>query len=292
MYIKTISYLKIEYIKLKMASTPKSDTYIALENEIKEIEKKIKSNRSDISKAQKEKAQIEERLSSYLDLEEKLSDELNNKRLIFSKIKAERAIQKDFNKQLKDRDNEIEKLKKDYEKRLTNKEKEIEKIRDEYEKRLQNKDKELEKINDSLQVKQNLIKQTRDAHAMAECPNSGIYLLRLDATDKLKTKFRMPDNVISKNTYVYKYGRSNDVYSRKEQHNQSLGKYIDKELELIHSKLVSHYDCPAAETKVKKFLQDKECYFISESLDGTKHKELVCINNKLIEEIKTFYNAL
>jgi predicted nucleic acid-binding Zn-ribbon protein len=275
-----------------MASTPKSDKYIALENEIKDIEKKIKSNRSDINKAQKEKAQIEEKLSGYLDLEETLSDELNNKRLEFSKMKAERVIMKDFGKQIKDKDIEIEKMKKDYEKRLLSKEKDIERIRDEYEKRLQNKDKEIDKINDALQTKQNLIKQTRDAHAMAECPNSGIYLLRLETTEKLKTKFRIPDNLISKNTYVYKYGRSNDVNSRKEQHNQSLGKYIEKDLELIHSKLVSHYDCSTAETKVKKFLQDKDCYFISESLDGTKHKELVCINNKMIDEIKTFYNTL
>lgn len=275
-----------------MASTPKSDKYIALENEIKDIEKKIKSNRSDINKAQKEKAQIEEKLSGYLDLEETLSDELNNKRLEFSKMKAERVIMKDFGKQIKDKDAELEKIKKDYEKRLLSKEKDIERIRDEYEKRLQNKDKEIDKINDALQTKQNLIKQTRDAHAMAECPNSGIYLLRLETTEKLKTKFRIPDNLISKNTYVYKYGRSNDVYSRKEQHNQSLGKYIEKDLELIHSKLVSHYDCSTAETKVKKFLQEKDCYFISESLDGTKHKELVCINNKLLDEIKAFYNIL
>jgi len=275
-----------------MASTPKSDKYIALENEIKDIEKKIKSNRSDINKAQKEKAQIEDKLSGYLDLEENLSDELNNKRLEFSKMKAERVIMKDFGKQIKDKDVELEKIKKDYEKRLLSKEKDIERIRDEYEKRLQNKDKEIDKINDALQTKQNLIKQTRDAHAMAECPNSGIYLLRLETTEKLKTKFRIPDNLISKNTYVYKYGRSNDVYSRKEQHNQNLGKYIEKDLELIHSKLVSHYDCSSAETKVKKFLQEKDCYFISESLDGTKHKELVCINNKLLEEIKTFYNTL
>lgn len=279
-------------MNLKMASTPKSDKYIALENEIKDIEKKIKSNRSDINKAQKEKAQIEEKLSSYLDLEETLSDELNNKRLEFSKMKAERTIMKDFNKQIKDKDVELEKIKKDYEKRLLSKEKDIERIRDEYEKRLQNKDKEIDKINDALQTKQNLIKQTRDAHAMAECPNSGIYLLRLETTEKLKTKFRIPDNLISKNTCIYKYGRSNDVYSRKEQHNQSLGKYIEKDLELIHSKLVSHYDCSTAETKVKKFLQEKDCYFITESLDGTKHKELVCINNKMIEEIKTFYNTL
>jgi predicted nucleic acid-binding Zn-ribbon protein len=275
-----------------MASTPKSDKYIALENEIKDIEKKIKSNRSDINKAQKEKAQIEEKLSGYLDLEETLSDELNNKRLEFSKMKAERVIMKDFGKQIKDKDVELEKIKRDYEKRLLSKEKDIERIRDEYEKRLQNKDKEIDKINDALQTKQNLIKQTRDAHAMAECPNSGIYLLRLETTEKLKTKFRIPDNLISKNTYVYKYGRSNDVNSRKEQHNQSLGKYIEKDLELIHSKLVSHYDCSTAETKVKKFLQEKDCYFISESLDGTKHKELVCINNKMIDEIKMFYNTL
>jgi hypothetical protein len=275
-----------------MASTPKSDKYIALENEIKEIEKKIKSNRSDINKAQKEKAQIEERLSNYLDLEETISDELNNKRLIFSKMKAERTIQKEFNKQIKDKDNELEKIKKDYEKRLIGKEKEIERIREDYEKKLQNKEKEMEKISDTLQIKQTLIKQTRDAHAMAECPNSGIYLLRLDTVEKLKTKFLIPDKIISKNTYVYKYGRSNDVNSRKEQHNQSLGKFIEKDLELVHSKLVSHYDCSSAETKVKKFLQDKECYFISESSDGTKHKELVCINNKMIDEIKTYYNTL
>lgn len=277
-----------------MASTPpKEDSkYASLKNELKELERKIKGCRNDITKAQKEKALIEERLDASLKLEESLSEELNNKRLEFSKMKAEKIIYKEFQSQLKEKDNEADKIKQGYEKKLANKDKEIEKIKEEYEKKLANKDKEIEKINETLQNKQNLIKQTRDAHAMAECPNSGIYLLRLDTSEKLKDKFKIPLTIVSHNNVVYKYGRSNDVHSRKEQHNQSLGKYIGKDLELIHSKLVSHYDCASAETKVKKFLMDKECYFIAESVDGTKHKELVCINNKMLDEIKSFYNTL
>jgi DNA repair exonuclease SbcCD ATPase subunit len=271
-----------------MATTPKTDKYITLENELKDLERKIKGCRSDIKKAQKEKAQIEERLDTSLNLEETLSEELNTKRLEFSKMKAEKIYQKDIQKQTKEWDSEMDKLKQGYEKRLISKDKEIEKLKE----KLSNKDKELDKINDTLQSKESLIKQTRDAHALAECPNSGIYLLRLDSSDKLKDKFKIPVNIISKNTIVYKYGRSNDVISRKEQHNQNLGKYIGKELDLIHSRLVSHYDCSSAETKVKKFLQEKDCYFISESVDGVKHKELVCINNKLLDEIKSFYNTL
>jgi hypothetical protein len=275
-----------------MATTPKTEKYIALENEIKELERRIRGCRSDIKKAQKEKALIEERLDSSLSLEESLSEDLNNKRLEFSKMKAERTFQKESQKLSKEWETEKYKLKQEYEKKISNRDKEIEKLKEDYEKKLVNKEKEIDKINETLQNKENLIKQTRDAHALAECPNSGIYLLRLDTSEKLKDKFKIPSNIISKNTIVYKYGRSNDVLSRKEQHNQSLGKYIGKELELIHSRLVSHYDCSSAETKVKKFLQDKDCYFISESVDGTKHKELVCINNKLLDEIKMFYNSL
>jgi len=273
-----------------MAFTPpKEDSkYATLKNELKELERKIRGCRNDITKAQKEKALIEERLDASLKLEETLSDELNNKRLEFSKMKAEKIIYKEFQNQLKEKDNEADKIKQGYERKLSCKDKEIEKIKE----KLANKDKEIEKINETLQTKQNLIKQTRDAHAMAECPNSGIYLLRLDTSEKLKEKFKMPLTIISNNNVVYKYGRSNDVHSRKEQHNQNLGKYIGKDLELIHSKLVSHYDCASAETKVKKFLMDKECYFIAESVDGTKHKELVCINNKMLDEVKSFYNTL
>jgi hypothetical protein len=253
-----------------MSSTPKDDKYLSLENEMKDLEKRFKVCRNEIIKSQKEKFQIEERLSKSLALEETLSELLDNKRTEFNKIKTEKILAKESQKQ----DIELEKLKQYYEKKLIG------------------KDKEIEKLSESLSSKESLIKQTRDAHALAECPNSGIYLLRLDASDKLKDKFKIPTNIISKNNIIYKYGRSNDVLYRKEQHNQNLGKYIGKELELIHSRLVSHYDCSSSETKVKKFLQEKDCYFISESTDGTKHKELVCINNKLLDEIKSFYNTL
>lgn len=274
---------------LKMASTPtKDDKYTILKNELKELEKKIKGYRSDIIKAQKEKALIEDKLNAALNLEESLSEELNSKRLEFSKMKAEKIIYKEFQAQLKEKDNEADKIKQAYERKLTNKDKDIEKLKE----KLANKDKEIEKINETLQTRESLIKQTRDAHAIAECPNSGIYLLRLDTSEKLKDKFKIPLTIISQNNIVYKYGRSNNVFSRKEQHNQSIGKYIGKDLNLVHSKLVSHYDCSNAETKVKKFLQEKECYFITEGLDGTKYKELVCINDKMLEDVKSFYNTL
>jgi hypothetical protein len=268
-------------------STPKSDSddkLNVLKLEVKELISKLRSCRSDISKNQKQKDSLKEkfeaiiesenaaasRLMKAIEVEEDLEDDLIGKQIDIAKLETEKVLNKEFSKKLKEKDDEISSLKKT-----------IKKLEEDN-----------TKISTKLEDTAKLLKQTQDAVAYGKYPDSGVYLLRLGTSENLKDIFTIPVDKISKTYYIYKYGRSNDIINRNDQHNLCLGKLIGKDLEMIHSKKVSHYDCSSAETKIKKFFQDKSYTFISEDSKGNKYKELICICNKDLADIKKFYDSL
>jgi hypothetical protein len=267
-------------------STPKADDdkLNALKSEAKDLSSKLRSCRSDISKNQKQKDSLKEkfeailesenaaasRLMKALEVEETLEGELITKQIDIAKLETEKLLTKEFNKKLKEKDDEIATLKKI-----------LKKIEEEN-----------TKLNGQLDTKTKVLKQARDGIALAEYPDSGVYLLRLGTSETLKSTFNIPSDKVSKNYYIYKYGRSNDIINRNDQHNLSLGRLIGKDLEMVHSKKVSHYDCSLAETKIKKFLQEKNYTFISDDFKGNKYKELVCVCSKDLADIKKFYDSL
>jgi len=267
-------------------STPKADDdkLNALKSEVKDLTSKLRSCRSDISKNQKQKDTLKEkfeailesenaaasRLQKALEVEETLEEELITKQINIAKLETDKLLTKEFNKKLKEKEDEISSLKKS-----------IKKLEDEN-----------IKLTSQLETKTKVLKQTRDGIALAEYPDSGVYLLRLGTSESLRTTFNIPTDKVSKAYYIYKYGRSNDIINRNDQHNLCLGKLIGKDLEMGHSKKVSHYDCSSVETKIKKFLQEKNYTFISDDFKGNKYKELVCVCSKDLADIKKFYDSL
>ena len=267
-------------------STPKADDdkLNALKSEVKDITSKLRSCRSDISKNQKQKDTLKEkfeailesenaaasRLQKALEVEETLEEELITKQINIAKLETEKLLTKEFNKKLKEKEDEISSLKKS-----------VKKLEDEN-----------TKVSAKLEDTNKLLKQTQDAVAYGKYPDSGVYLLRLGTSESLKATFNIPADKISKAYYVYKYGRSNDIINRNDQHNLCLGKLIGKDLEMVYSKKVSHYDCSSAETKIKKFFQDKSYTFISEDSKGNKYKELICVCSKDLADIKKFYDSI
>lgn len=267
-------------------STPKADDdkLNALKLEVKDISSNLRSCRSDISKNQKQKNSLKEkfeailesenaaasRLMKALEVEETLEGELITKQIDIAKLETEKLLTKEFNKKLKEKDDEIATLKKI----------------------LKKTEEENTKISARLEDTTKLLKQTQDAVAYGKYPDSGVYLLRLGTSESLKGTFNIPSDKVSKNYYIYKYGRSNDIINRNDQHNLCLGKLIGKDLEMVHSKKVSHYDCSSIETKIKKFLQEKNYTFITDDFKGNKYKELVCVCSKDLSEIKKFYDSI
>jgi len=278
-----------------MSNSPKNDYLQKIKNEAKELNTKLKACRSDISKAQKDKNKLEEKLKEIIDsdkvaaeklrlaieLEEKLEDEFYKKQMEIVKIETEEAVTKKFQE-------EIGKLKKGS---SSTSEAEAEKVRKEMIKKLSSKESEIEKLKKELQEKTELIEKTRDAHDLLENPESGCYLLYLGRTDELKDKFVIPKNKVGKSFGIYKFGKSKSVTRRNVEHDTSFNKLIGRHLEMVHHKIISTYRYTDAENKIKKFFKDNGYTFISESTERS-HSELVVICDTEVSEVKKFYDSL
>lgn len=265
------------------------DKLLSLKVTSKDVSTKLKSCRSEISKFQKEKSKLEEKIKNIInednETSERLRQALSSEETLseeYSKIQVEIAILMNDQKWQKSMDKYVKEISE-----LKNNDVSIVELN----KKITSKDLEIQKLRKELDEKCQLISKTRDSHDLATNPNSGCYLLHLDNTLNLKDKFVIPKEKISKEFSIYKFGKAKSIPSRLKEHNGELGKMIGKNLSLIHHKTISTYSHTDAENRIKKMFRDQGYTFIGESLSKS-HNELVVINDNQIEEVKTFYDLL
>jgi hypothetical protein len=123
---------------------------------------------------------------------------------------------------------------------------------------------------------------------------TGVYLVRIGKVKDLRESMKIsyhnyPEEL--NNTYIYKYGRPNNILKRFKDHLKNYGKYSDY-IQLTWFAILPHEKDKEAELKLKDYFNSNNLQFDFISEDSKRHDELIILDSEQLKTVNLKYVEL